>query len=424
MKARLRELVFQGLSYLARHKLHKVKPKIVGITGSAGKTCAKDAIAAVLQRHFKVKKSQKNINSEFGAAFTILDQNSSINSWVKWPKVIFKSIKNAFTNLNPYEVLVMEMGIDAPGGMEDILKVVKPEIMVFLNVKNVHRGEGQFANREEIFHEKSKALIAAPKEGWAILNTDDNFVKGLVDKLPCSVLTIGTEEGADLRAIDIKADSRGLQFTLAYEDKEIPVHLPDLLGACHVYMVLVATAVGFLNGMSWKAIEMELKEFTLPAGRMNKIDGKNGALIIDSSYNASPDTMEEALEVLSMFSGRRIAALGTMNELGELAESSHLKIGKLAARKADLLVAVGQHAKSLAEGAHRAGMSTSMIHTFASSKEAGGFLKGILEAHDVLMVKGSQNNVRMERIVRTCMKEPEQARHLLVRQEPYWLNIL
>jgi UDP-N-acetylmuramoyl-tripeptide--D-alanyl-D-alanine ligase len=149
---------------------------------------------------------------------------------------------------------------------------------------------------------------------------------------------------------------------------------------------------------------------------------KNGALIIDSSYNASPDTTAAALEILSLFHGRKIAALGTMNELGGLSESEHIKIGKIAAEHADMLLAVGDRAKELAEGAQRGGMSASMIHTFKSSKEAGQFLSNILERHDIVLAKGSQSGVRMEHLVKLCMKNQAEARHLLVRQEPYWLT--
>jgi len=111
-----------------------------------------------------------------------------------------------------------------------------------------------------------------------------------------------------------------------------------------------------------------------------------------------------------------------MNELGELTETEHIKIGKLAAKHADMLLAVGEHAKDLAEGAQRGGMSASMIHVFRTSKEAGQFLSGIIEKGDTVLAKGSQNKVRMEHLVKMCMKHPQEARHLLVRQDPYWLN--
>ncbi len=422
MKALLKDWVLKILQFFAKRKLEKIRPTVVGITGSAGKTSAKEVIYEVLSRRFDTKKSEKNLNTEFGTALTILDLKSGYSSAVAWGKILLQALMDNFKKPKKYEVLVLEMGVDKPGDMDEVLKVVRPDVMVFLNVKNVHLGEGHFPNRQAIFSEKSKAAAAVPKDGWVVLNHDDAFVKQLEGHLPAHIVTIGTEEGSDLRASDVRMDLHGLHFNLNYENKVMPVTLPHVLGKQHVTMVLSAIAVAFIQGMPWKAIDIALQEYRLPPGRMNKIEGKNGSLIIDSTYNASPDTTAAALEILSMFHGRKIAALGTMNELGELSESEHIKIGKVAAEHADMLLAVGERAKELAEGAQRGGMSASMIHTFKNSKEAGAFLSNILERHDTVLAKGSQSGVRMEHLVKACMKNPDDARKLLVRQEPYWLT--
>ncbi len=422
MKALLRDWILKMLQFFARRKLAKIKPTIVGITGSAGKTSAKEVIYEVLSRRFETKKSEKNMNSQFGTVLTILDLKGGYSSAFAWGKILLQAFADAFKKPAKYEILVLEMGIDCPGEMSQILEVVKPDIMVFLNVKNVHLGEGHFPNRQAIFSEKSKACAAVSKDGWVVLNHDDAFVKQLEGHLPARTVSIGTEEGSDLRAVDVRMDLEGLKFTLHYEDKEMPVVLPHVMGKQHVTMVLSAIAVGFIQGIPWKTIDAALREYRLPPGRMNRIEGKNGALLIDSSYNASPDTTAAALEILSLFHGRKIAALGTMNELGGLSESEHIKIGKIAAEHADMLLAVGDRAKELAEGAQRGGLSASMIHTFKTSKEAGQFLSNILERHDIVLAKGSQSGVRMEHLVKLCMKDPAEARHLLVRQEPYWLT--
>lgn len=424
MKAVLKSWVLGILRFLAKRRLAQVNPKIVGVTGSAGKTSAKEVIFEVVSLRFKSKKSERNLNTEMGLSLTILDLKSGYSSATAWLSILAKALVGAFRKVDPYEVLVLEMGVDKPGDMDEILKVAVPDIMVFLNVKNVHLGKGQFANRQAIFEEKSKACAAVAREGWVVLNNDDPFVKQLDGHLPANVVTIGTEEGADLRARHVGMDLKGLRFSLEYERKVHEVVLPHVLGKQHVSMVLAAIAVGFILGMPWSAIEHALKAYRLPPGRMNKIEGKNGSLIIDSSYNASPDTMAAALEILSLFHGRKIAALGTMNELGELTESEHIKVGKLAAEHADMLIAVGEQAKNLAAGAERGGLSASMIHTFRSSKEAGEFLSKILDRHDIVLAKGSQNGVRMEHLVKICMKNPDEARHLLVRQEPYWMTHL
>lgn len=424
MKALLKDWILKTLQFFARQRLKKIRPKIVGVTGSAGKTSAKEVIYEVLSRRYTTKKSEKNLNSDFGTVLTILDLKTGHSSVFAWIQILLRAFVESFKKPAKYEFLILEMGVDKPGDMDEMLKVVKPEVMVFLNVKNVHLGEGHFPNRQAIFSEKSRACGAVSKDGWVVLNHDDAFVKQLEGHLPAHTVTIGTEEGSDLRATDVHMDLDGLQFKLHYEDKEMPVILPHVLGKQHTTMVLAAIAVGFIQGLSWKIIDTALQEYRLPPGRMNKIEGKNGSLIIDSSYNASPDTTAAALEILSMFHGRKIAALGTMNELGDLSESEHIKIGKIAAEHADMLLAVGDHAKELAEGAQRGGMSVSMIHTFRTSKEAGYFLENILEKNDIVLVKGSQNKVRMEHLVKICMKNPGEARQILVRQEPYWLTQL
>ncbi|QQR54422.1 UDP-N-acetylmuramoyl-tripeptide--D-alanyl-D-alanine ligase [Candidatus Peregrinibacteria bacterium] len=420
MKATFKRWALDFLRSLAKRRLRAIRPLIVGVTGSVGKTGAKDAIADVLGRRFSVRRSEKNLNSEFGTVLTILGLKTGYSSTTAWISIFWKAIWEAFKKPEKYQMLVLEMGVDKPGDMDEILKVFTPNIMVFLNVKNVHVGAGQFANRQAVYEEKSKAVVAVPPGGWVILNHDDSFVRQLEGHLPAHTITIGTEEGADLCAKDIEMSTEGLMFTLSYDQRDLFVRMPHVLGKAHITLVLAAVAVGFVNGMPWKAIQKALEEYRLPPGRMNRIEGKNGALILDSSYNASPDTMEAGLEILSLFHGRKIAALGTMNELGELAVSEHIKVGKLAAEQADMLLAVGEHASALAEGAQRAGMSASMIHVFNTSKEAGQFLSKILDKHDTVLAKGSQNRVRMEHLVKMCMKHPEEARELLVRQDAYW----
>lgn len=422
MKATIREWVLWVLRRLARRRLRQVRPMIVGITGSVGKTGAKEAVAEVLGRRFTVQKSEKNLNSEFGTVLTILGLKTGYSSVWDWAMTLSKALVDAFKQPQKYQMLVLEMGVDKPGDMDEILKVFTPNIMVFLNVKNVHIGPGQFANRQAVYDEKSRAAVAVPPGGWVVLNKDDAFVRQLEGKLPAHTITIGMEEPADLFAKDIETTPDGLMFTLTYDGKEFLVKLPHLLGQAHITLVLAAIAVGLINGLPWKAIAKALEDFKLPPGRMNRIEGKNGSMILDSTYNASPDTMESSLDILGLFHGRKIAALGTMNELGELTETEHIKVGKMAAQKADMLLAVGEHAKDFAEGAQRGGMSASMIHVFRTSKEAGQFLSGILEKGDTVLAKGSQNKVRMEHLVKMCMKHPEDARHLLVRQDPYWLQ--
>lgn len=423
MKGLLKNIVFRILKALARRQLRRSHPQVIGVTGSAGKTSSKEAIFSVLERRFRVKRNKGSFNSDFGVALSILDLESGYSSPSQWVKILFKALWRSLQKVEPLDYLVQEMGVDKPGDMDKILELVKPDIMVFLNVKNVHRGKGQFENKEAILKEKSKACFAVRPGGWVILNGDDLFTEQLATTLSANVLKFGLSESCELKASQVKSREDGLSFILNYGEERTPIHMPNILGECHVEAALTAAAVGFLTGLPLAAIQMGLKEFQLPAGRMNPIEGLNGSLLIDSSYNASPDTMEAALDVLGLFkSKRRIAALGSMNELGELSSSSHVKVGALAAEKANELIAVGANAREIAEGAHSAGMPANRIFVFSNSKEAGEFLKERLQKNDVVLAKGSQNGVRMERLVKLCMKHPEQSRQLLVRQDVYWME--
>ena len=160
---------------------------------------------------------------------------------------------------------------------------------------------------------------------------------------------------------------------------------------------------------------------------MNLIPGVSNSIIIDSSYNASPATMAVALDVLGEIHpkgvGRRIAVLGNMNEIGDLTDSEHRKVGKEAAKVADLLITVGDHARLYAEEAVKAGLQQSHVWSFVDSKDAGEFLSGKLKTGDIVLVKGSQNKVRLERCIKEIMAEPERARDLLVRQDDSWESI-
>ncbi len=280
--------------------------------------------------------------------------------------------------------------------------------------------EGQFSDLDDIFVEKSRLIKSLPEKGWAVLNADDTRVVSLAKEVACNTVTFGTATNADLRAKSIRCTTEGLKFKLHYETTSHEVHFPYMLGRHQVYVLLPAFAVGFVMGISFKKIYAQLRDFRPPPGRMNRIEGQKNTTIIDSSYNASPETMIAALNVLKSMPGRKIAALGSINELGEYSEKEHKRVGRHVPASADMLVTVGEDARYYAKAAHDAGFSKDRIFSFETSLAAGEFLKSQLREEDVILAKGSQNNVRMEMLVEALMQHPEQAETLLVRQESYW----
>ncbi|MFH0837694.1 MAG: UDP-N-acetylmuramoyl-tripeptide--D-alanyl-D-alanine ligase [Patescibacteria group bacterium] len=407
-------LALKARSYLKRHRV-----QVIAVTGSVGKTSTKEAIYKVLSSEFDVHSSQRSFNTEFGLSLGVLsEEESGFSSPVAWLKIMSRVF---FGKKKSYKKIVLEMGADKPGDIKKLVKIAPPRIAVVTAVRPVHLAEGQFSNLEAIAKEKGQLVRALPREGMAILNDDDEYVRKM--QTPAGRFTYGVHDTAMLMASDIKTSARSLTFKASYRGQTGDFSVP-VIGEFQIYVLLPAIAVGLQLGMKLGECASALSDFHLPPGRMNPIAGINRCQIIDSSYNASPATVETALGVLAAIkASRRIAALGTMNELGEMTFEAHLETGKKAAQVADLLVAVGTEAPAIKRGALEAGMKEENVFTFFDSGEAGNFLKDHLKPGDLVLVKGSQNKVRMEKLVKLIMKEPHKAGQLLCRQEAAWERI-
>ena len=319
MKKLIRSVVQRVLTGLAKVWLKRKKPKVIGITGSCGKTSIKEALYAVLKTKFKVRKSLGNYNTEFGVPLTILGLKSGNSSPLLWLSILAQAFYKAFFDPSRVDVLLLEMGVDKPLDMDDLLAVVKPSVAVFSNVKPVHLEGDQFLDLDAIFNEKSKLITNLPQFGTAILNVDDVRVKKLIPDAKCRVLTYSTlDSAASFSGRDISMSGDGLTFSVYNGTDRAAVTLP-ILGEYQVYVLLPAFACGLLFGMNLLEIADALKSFELPNGRMNILAGINESILIDSSYNSSPDAAFEALKVLKQVgenAHRKIAVLGNMNELG------------------------------------------------------------------------------------------------------------
>jgi len=419
MKSFFRSIIGLLLALKARAYLKKHKVQVIAVTGSVGKTSTKEAIYKVLSSKFDVYSSKKSFNTEFGISLAVLQENESgFSSMIAWLKILNRAL---FQKKKIYKKVVLEMGADKPGDIKKLVRIAPPKIAVVTAVRPVHMAEGQFKNVEAIAREKGMLVQALPREGMAILNNDDENVRSM--KTEAGKFSYGVEGPAMLTAEGIKATAKGLKFKASYRGDTGEFSVP-VIGEFQVYVLLPAIAVGLQLGMKLGECASALSDFQLPPGRMNPITGVNRSQIIDSSYNASPTTVETALNVLdNIYSPRKIAALGTMNELGELTHEAHIAIGEKAAKVADLLVAVGHEAPTIKRGALEAGMKESDVYTFFDSEEAGKFLKDRLKQGDLVLVKGSQNKVRMERFVKLIMKESHKADQLLCRQGKAWKKI-
>lgn len=417
MKSIIKKIIFGILEIESRIVLARYKPKIVAITGSVGKTSAKDAIFTVLSSKFITRKNQKSFNTEIGVPLTILGCENAWSNIFKWIGNIFKGLGLIIFGRNYPEYLVLEVGADKPGDIKSIAKWLKPDIVVMTKVSDVPVHVEFFPSAEALLHEKEFLAKYLKKDGTLILFADDKKVLKMRDGASQKTMTYGISSPATVRGSNesIIYDGnmpRGMSFKIDYNGNSIPASFSGALGKHHIYPLLSASAVGIACGISILDIVKSFSFHVPPKGRMNIIPGVRDSVILDDTYNSSPDACYEALNTLASIktSGKKIAILGDMLELGKYSQGEHQKIGEYAKEVANIVIAIGEKAK----------MMPGISRSFTKSIEALDYVKEIISSRDVVLVKGSQS-IRMERIVKEIMREPEKAESLLVRQEPEWL---
>jgi len=328
------------LAKLAKAIINKYQPKIVGITGSMGKTSAKEAVYAVLNGKFNVRKNIKNYNNEIGVPLTIIGVETGGRSPIKWGLVFLRAVKLIFTRQKDYpEVLVLEMGADKPGDIGYLVNLFPCDIGVVTKIGPAHMEA--FKTVEKITREKQKMVTHLDKDKIAVLNCDDELVRAMHKKVKAKVIFFGYSEEANIRSVDLHnqgdgMDLTGIKFKIAYGGSTVPVALPGVVGAHQINSALSAAAVGIALGMNLIEVSEGLKNYKAPKGRMSLVQGKQ-TLIIDDTYNSSPRAASAALDALQKLQieqvERKIAVLGDMLELGDFSEQAHLELGQKAAKR-------------------------------------------------------------------------------------------
>lgn len=432
MKNAFKKIIVFILERQARLVLKKYKPKIIAITGNIGKTSAKDAVYAVLSKFYFVRKSHKSFNSEIGIPLTILGLSNAWQNPVMWMENFLKGFW-LILKRHPYpEYLVLEVGADAPGDIQKVVKWLYADIVVFTRFGDVPVHVEFFKTPEQLFAEKSNLMQALTKDGLLLLNADDQLVLKLKEKSKHKTITFGFAENATVKAsneVVLYKDGReggvphGVSFRIDYGGHSVPVALDGVFGKNHIYSALVALSIAYEKNLNMLDAIEALKNYDIAPGRMRLIEGVKGSEIIDDTYNSSPLACETALNTLGGIktTGKKFAILGDMLELGKYTSEAHKNIGMLAAKNADMLVTVGLRSKFTVEGARDAGMSEKNIFQFDDSRMAGKFVEQAATAGDVILIKGSQG-MRMERAVEEIMAHPEDKEKLLVRQEKEWLE--
>lgn len=420
------------LIVLARAALKKYKPKIIGVTGSVGKTSAREAIFAVLNKKFNVRRAEKNYNTEIGLPLAILGIKHHGRNIFAWFSALVSVAMGIYVQKRSYpEILILEYGIDHPGDMEILLSVVKPDIAVVTAIGDVPVHVEFFEKPEDVVKEKKKLVEALSPEGHAVLNHDDYAAYDMKEATKAKVMTFGFEEHADMKISNfqflmLKNEEfgdmpSGISFKLRHLGHEVPVRLLRTFGQPQAYAAAAAVAVGTILGMNLVEISEAIKDYIPPAGRLRLLKGIKQSLILDDTYNAAPEAMRSALDTLEALPGKRkIAVLGDMLEIGTYAEQVHRTVGDKAAKFTDLLLTVGPRAKFIADEALRR-LDPPHIMKFDEAREAGKALDPLIRPGDLILVKGSQS-MRMEKAVEEIMAEPDKAGGLLARQDEYWKN--
>lgn len=425
MKDFIKPLVIRILTWEAKLVLAKHKPFIIGVTGNLGKTSTKDAIYAVMKQHFYTRRSEKSMNSEFGVPLTILGQKSGWSNPLAWVSIIINGFFVIWQKSYPTHI-ILEIGADRPGDIKFISSWIKPNITVVTQFGQVPVHIEFFPDRDAVITEKGYLVSALQENGLFIFNADDHDAKKLITITNARKVSIGINEGADIKANNIKQYGHPIEGTEAdVEIDGVSYHmvLPEVVGKSPVYCALPALAVARELSIPIEISCASLRDADKPKGRMRLLPGMNGSIIIDDTYNASPKATEHGLKTLSEMktTGRKIAVLGDMLELGLHTRDEHYKIGLDAAKSCHKLYTVGIRSRIIAEGALDGKMLDENIMQCDTAIDAGKELVQVLGPNDIVYMKGSQS-IRMERAVKMILAETHNPKKVLVRQEREWLN--
>ena len=363
----------KALLDLAAFYLELVRPKVVGITGSAGKTTLKDMIAGVLAKKYRTKKTIGNFNNDIGLPLSVFNLQDSD------------------------EVIVLEMGMNHAGEIAPLSLAAKPDIAVITNIGDAHIEN--FENREGILHAKLEIVEGLGKNGCVFFNGDDPLLTGKIAAKKTSGLNVYYPKSENI----ILAKSFGLlgtecHFNWQNTDVYLAVPVP---GSHMVTNALLATAVCLELGCSPEDITAGFLEFEPSAGRLNIVKSK-GMTIINDIYNSSPDALKGSLRVLSEQSGRKVAILGDMLELGHMAEVRHEEAGVYAAELGvDVLITSGELARHVHESFAKATKKGTALH-FESKNDFMAKKDDILLCGDIVLVKASRG-AKFEEIMETLI---------------------
>ena len=342
-------------SYLRNHR----PVKVVGVTGSVGKTSTRDMVYSVVKQKYKTLKTEGNYNNEIGLPLTILRYHDE-------------------------EVLVLEMGMNHLQEMSRLSMIARPDIACITNVGTAHIGE--LGSRENILKAKLE-IINGMKEGSTLIINQDNDMLQTVELPHLNVVRVGKGKEASIQASHIVLEETKSSFEVEYQGKKEIIEVP-VQGEHNISNALIAIAVGIELNISLEDIKKGIQEFKLTKNRMDILE-KNHKTVIYGTYNASVDSMKSSIDVLANYKKRKVAILADMLELGDYSQQLHEEVGSYVASKGiDILVCVGKEAKYIYQKARE---SMKDVYYFESNQEVIARLDELLKEDDVILVKGSHS---------------------------------
>lgn len=355
----------KALLDLASFYRKKLGLKVVGVTGSCGKTSTKDLIAAFLSDKYKVFKTKGNFNNQIGLPLMILELDSS------------------------YDVAVLEMGMSNLGEIDVLADCARPDIAVITNIGLSHIEN--LKTQDNILKAKSEIFNYFDESNTLIINGEDTNLLKIKNKC-FEIIRIGYNHEYDVYAFNIILKEDKTSFAVKVKEDEFNFEIP-MAGKHNVLNSMLAIAVAMKLNVSFYEMEKGIKNLEATSMRLQVIKKENFTIINDC-YNASPDSMKSSIDVLNSYKdGRKIAILGTMNELGDESINAHTDVGYYAKEKVDLLIAIGEY-----KDCYKKGYTLDNIITFENKEDFISNLNKIIEKNDVILVKASRG-MKFEEIV-------------------------
>ena len=370
----------KALQDISKYFLEKLDIPVIAVTGSTGKTTTKEMIYSVLSQRYNVLRNEGNFNNHIGLPLTLLKLDYN------------------------HEIIVLEMGMSHRGEIDLLAKLTRPKVGIITNIGLSHIEN--LGSQEEIYKAKMEISNYMNRDSILILNGDDDFLRRIIDeKTVYNKFFVGLKENNDIYPTEIVMNEKYYpSFNIKIKNKKYNVKL-NVSGAHNINNALLAIIVGLNYNIPVESIIKGIENYKGSNMRLNIISIKDNISIINDCYNASPDSMKSAIEVLTKIkSNSKIAVLGDMLEMGEFADNSHYEIGKICfEKKVDIIVAIGEKARFIAKGALDKGFKKDNIYTIKDNNEASQILDNVLRPNDVVLIKGSRG-MKMEEIVQSLQE--------------------